>query len=373
LILPLNMFRSTLLRLSTLLLVLPFILAQSQCSATQKCPASAPCCSEYGFCGTGSYCHQGCEPLHSNTLTSCRPNPLCQSQSTNFPADLDRLQLNATKYNGNATAYDWVVNAGYVVPTSDGLRLTLNKTNSGSKISSTKYIMYGQIDFTMQTSKWAGVVSAAITMSDVKDEIDWEWPGTATSEAQTNIWFLGIANYTNTLGQKVEMGTNTAEGFHTYTLNWQPDYLQWLIDGRVVRTINRADTLSSSGRYEYPSTPSRIQLSIWPGGIPASAQGTIDWAGGLIQWNEPEYTQNGYYWNTIKAVTVKCGPTANVTAGTRGWAYMGNTSLSVPYVAVTNASTMLSSAMRGVTSPLTLMGAISLVGVVLLGAVSSVL
>lgn len=31
-------------------------------------------------------------------------------------------------------------------------------------------------------------------MSDVKDEIDWEWTGTATSEAQTNIWFLGIAD-----------------------------------------------------------------------------------------------------------------------------------------------------------------------------------
>jgi hypothetical protein len=47
---------------------------------------------------------------------------------------------------------------------------------------------------TSETSKWAGVVSAAITMSDVKDEIDWEWTGTTTSEAQTNIWFLGIAD-----------------------------------------------------------------------------------------------------------------------------------------------------------------------------------
>lgn len=46
----------------------------------------------------------------------------------------------------------------------------------------------------VETSKWAGVVSAAITMSDVKDEIDWEWTGTDTSNAQTNIWFLGIAD-----------------------------------------------------------------------------------------------------------------------------------------------------------------------------------
>ena len=44
------------------------------------------------------------------------------------------------------------------------------------------------------TSKWPGVVSAAITMSDVKDEIDWEWTGTSLNNAQTNVWFLGVAN-----------------------------------------------------------------------------------------------------------------------------------------------------------------------------------
>jgi hypothetical protein len=97
-----------------------------------------------------------------------------------------------------------------------------------------------------------------------------------------------------------------------------------------VRTLDRADTLNAAGKYEYPTTPSRIQLSIWPGGIPSSAQGTIDWAGGLIQYNEPEYVQAGYYWNTIKAITVKCAVASNVTASTKGWAYMGNTSLSVP-------------------------------------------
>ena len=44
------------------------------------------------------------------------------------------------------------------------------------------------------TSKWPGVVSAAIAMSDVKDEIDWEWTGKSLNDAQTNVWFLGVAN-----------------------------------------------------------------------------------------------------------------------------------------------------------------------------------
>lgn len=102
-----------------------------------------------------------------------------------------------------------------------------------------------------------------------------------------------------------------------------------MIDGRVVRTLQKSDTVVN-GQAQYPTTPSRIQLSIWPGGIPSSAQGTIDWAGGLIKWNEPEYTQNGYYWNTVKAITVKCGPAQNVSAGTQGWAYMGNNSANIP-------------------------------------------
>lgn len=33
---------------------------------------------------------------------------------------------------------------------------------------------------------------AFITMSDVKDEIDWEFPGMATTEAQNNYFFQGI-------------------------------------------------------------------------------------------------------------------------------------------------------------------------------------
>jgi hypothetical protein len=53
----------------------------------------------------------------------------------------------------------------------------------GTKISSTRYIQYGTIDFVLreskgdgvlctllmpETSKWPGVITAAITMSDVK-------------------------------------------------------------------------------------------------------------------------------------------------------------------------------------------------------------
>lgn len=44
----------------------------------------------------------------------------------------------------------------------------------------------------VKTGRWNGVVTAFITMSDIKDEIDWEFPGSATTEAQTNFFWQGV-------------------------------------------------------------------------------------------------------------------------------------------------------------------------------------
>jgi hypothetical protein len=44
----------------------------------------------------------------------------------------------------------------------------------------------------VKTGRWAGVVTAFITMSDIKDEIDWEFPGNATTEGQTNFFWQGF-------------------------------------------------------------------------------------------------------------------------------------------------------------------------------------
>lgn len=43
----------------------------------------------------------------------------------------------------------------------------------------------------VKTGRWAGVVTAFITMSSIKDEIDWEFPGNITTEGQTNYFWQG--------------------------------------------------------------------------------------------------------------------------------------------------------------------------------------
>lgn len=93
---------------------------------------------------------------------------------------------------------------------------------------------------------------------------------------------------------------------HEYCIDWKEDTLTWSIDGNDLRTLNRKDTWNgTSGRFDYPQTPARVMLSLWPAGLPTNAKGTIDWAGGEIDWNSP-YMQNGYYYARFQELTIDC-------------------------------------------------------------------
>jgi beta-glucanase (GH16 family) len=105
--------------------------------------------------------------MWSNTPQSCAPLPLCVDQTTTF-TDLSRVQQNASLWDGNATAYDWVINKGEMVSTGQEGVLKLTESNGGTKISSARYVHYGKISATLKTSSNVGVVTALITMSDVK-------------------------------------------------------------------------------------------------------------------------------------------------------------------------------------------------------------
>lgn len=46
--------------------------------------------------------------------------------------------------------------------------------------------------FAVKTGRWPGVVVAFITMSDIKDEIDWEFPGDGGRVGETNYFWQGV-------------------------------------------------------------------------------------------------------------------------------------------------------------------------------------
>ncbi|TFK38038.1 glycoside hydrolase family 16 protein [Crucibulum laeve] len=331
--------------LPMLVTLLAWTAEATSCNATTPCPASAPCCSEFGFCGTDDFCLGGCNPFASNTVSSCRPSPLCQDATHTFP-DNSRILSNATFFDGNATEYDWILDTGAIMNTNSSggeLAMLLTEANGGTRLSSTRYVHYGTITASLKTGRWAGVVTAFITMSDIKDEIDWEFPGAKTTEGQTNYFWQGVIPAGPNNGQTETGLTDTFSNYHDYTIDWQPDALTFSIDNKVVRTIKKSDTLQN-GVAQYPDTPSRVQLSLWPAGINSSAPGTVEWAGGMIDWNDPDYNSAGHFYALLKSVTIKCADPTKPGPNMTSYVYGKNATANQPTVAFSNGSTLLNGA-----------------------------
>jgi len=181
---------------------------------------------------------------------------------------------------------------------------------------------YGNVQATFKTSRGAGVVTAFILLSDVKDEIDYEFVGVDLETAQTNFYFQGIPNYMNSANITL---SDTFNNYHTYEVDWTPDTITWKVDGQVGRVKNREDTWNAtSNRWDYPQTPARVQLSLWPGGLASNAKGTIDWAGGLVDWNSPDIQNNGYYYAAFESVTISCYNGTSAPGTNNGVSYTYN-------------------------------------------------
>lgn len=270
------------------------------CNSTSKCPEDLPCCSQYGMCGVGSYCLGGCDIRYSYNLTACMPMPRMSSFEESFENN-DNIEKLAN-YLGNVSEADWVY-TGYIASHDDALLLQMPNQSTGAVVSSTRYLWYGKVGATVKSSRGAGVVTAFITFSDVQDEIDWEWVGYNLTGVETNFYYQGVLNYSNAIDGST---TNTFKNYHYYEIDWTEDELTWSIDGAVIRTLKKEDTWNDTKEaYYYPQTPSRIQFSLWPAGSLSNSEGTIEWAGGEIDWDSEDIQDYGYYYAYVKNVTVE--------------------------------------------------------------------
>lgn len=76
-----------------------------------------------------------------------------------------------------------------------------------------------------------------------------------TTEGLTDT-FSNYHDYTVSFTDKRKIALNS---LHTQ-IDWQSDTLTWLIDGNIVRTLKKSDTINSNGVALYPSTPARVQI-----------------------------------------------------------------------------------------------------------------
>jgi beta-glucanase (GH16 family) len=119
---------------------------------------------------------------------------------------------------------------------------TTGGSATGARLSTVRWLLYGRITLRMTGIALPGVVTTFITMSERKDEIDWEFVGGNVTEAQTNVFYKGIQEF-NTHNTKEALPSRIDQP-HTFTIDWTKDTLSWLIDGKVVRTVYRANATS---------------------------------------------------------------------------------------------------------------------------------
>lgn len=98
-----------------------------------------------------------------------------------------------TKYLGDASKAAWV-SSGAPLPYDGKVLLTMQEGSVGTLLASTHYMWYGKVSAKLATSGGKGVVTAFILLSDVKDEIDFEFVGTELEAAQSNFYSQGVTN-----------------------------------------------------------------------------------------------------------------------------------------------------------------------------------
>ncbi|KAH9885060.1 concanavalin A-like lectin/glucanase domain-containing protein [Xylariomycetidae sp. FL2044] len=175
-----------------------------------------------------------------------------------------------------------------------GAEFTFNQRGDAPQLFTKFYIFYGRVDVEMQVAPGTGIISSFVLMSDDFDEIDWEMSGNNFNlqskypggVVQNNYFPKGITGAYDR-GLYVPCASPQTQ-MHTYSVDWTPTKLDWLIDGKVVRTFLAKD--ADKDTHQYPQTPSKIQLGLWDGGDPQQNQGTIQWAGGVTDLTKAPFT-----------------------------------------------------------------------------------
>lgn len=278
---------------SILIILLKTVISTTggQCNLNPgTCDEWSPCCNTDGWCGAGyGFCGATCFEQGNFKDISCLPKPSC----ANGPIKLksDRITGNQG-FKGDFMSYDFTIEGDYEL-VDDVIQLKLSKPNTGATMYSTRFINYGSISADIQMDRTNGLVSSFITMSDVKDEIDFEFVGGKQNEIQTNWFYRGIITEGKDTDGEFHNQPDSSIDWHTYTIDWKPESIIWSIDGKSIRTLKRSsDTL--------PSTPSRFSFSIWDAG--SGPEGTKQWAGGEIDWSK----MKDHFSVQVRNVKVQC-------------------------------------------------------------------
>ncbi len=181
--------------------------------------------------------------------------------------------------NGDYMENDW--RASQVTAGDGGLKLILGKGPEGSnkplasgEIRTTNEFRYGYFEARLRVPRDPGLIAGLFTYADRKgaikpNEIDIEFVGRDTRRIELTLHVDGKPNHA-----KVRLPFDAADGLHAYAFDWQPGYVRWYVDGKMVHEI-------VGGPASRLTRPQQLILDLW------STRRLHHWAGDINMARAP--------------------------------------------------------------------------------------
>lgn len=180
------------------------------------------------------------------------------------------------------------------------------KNYKGAEVYSNQSYKYGKMEMRMQMAKGSGILSTFFTYkngSEVSgafwEEIDIEVFGkTNATTFQSNI----ITNNPKKYSEQVHSpGYSMGDDYHTYTLEWTPNYVAWYLDGVLMRK-------TTAGQVNELTNNQSLRFNLWAANI-------VSWVGTFDTGALPAYQ----FVNWIKYSSYTPGTGNNGTDFTLSW------------------------------------------------------
>ncbi|GLR16812.1 family 16 glycosylhydrolase [Portibacter lacus] len=110
------------------------------------------------------------------------------------------------------------------------------KPYKGAEVFSKDKVLYGKFEMNMKMIKGSGMLSTFYTIeqgdNDYWAELDIEVLGKDNAQVMsTNIFTDNESGGLDQSVEEIHVDYSLADTFHTFTLEWTPDYIAWFIDG----------------------------------------------------------------------------------------------------------------------------------------------
>jgi len=197
--------------------------------------------------------------------------------------------LNASRWtvdsgwsNGSWQINDWLSSQITYSPT--GMVATLNKDSkspsgyASGEIQAKAFVKYGYFEARIQAASGAGLDTGFFTYTGTtfgaatNNEIDVELLGKNTRQVQ-----LTYHNGAGQVSVPLNLTFDAAAAPHLYAFDWEPTYIKWYIDNKLVLT-------QTGSKLALPTEPQKLYFDLW--GSDSSGQaawmGSFKWAGHAI-------------------------------------------------------------------------------------------